>query len=248
MKKLLLALCLVVTMCFLNACKEVDPGDDNATGDPPPNTAEGSSVTLTVFNKDIDLQDQNILVYIRPDDFFGGSLVSAWQKCDPPIGGSSKLDDLNDTVSVAAIYDNDAWMTATKTIPLQHTATVSGSGQSVVLENPVFDFMLPPDLRGFQNSTSHIDVYPVWSLNGHTVCKPEYPLFPNSRTTFRGFQSKVYLTIGSMAQTDTFIDIYWDQLHEIDIPSNLQSADIEVSLDPSTNMPVYTLKNEVYQD
>ncbi|WP_028582084.1 hypothetical protein [Desulfogranum japonicum] len=204
-------------------------------------------ITLTIVNKDVNLQSQQILAYLKPQGSNSDWLIAAWQSCAPQAGGGKFiLPAINNTVSAYGIFNGDKETTRAVTIPLQNMSVFSVSGNVTQLGVPTPDTVnLTPQQSGVRNDTSVGDLYPVWCLNGNSVCKPSSPMFNSGMSSFELTQ-KIYLTIGSQTKTKTFIVQNWTDLQGIDLDANLKSADIEVQIDKATNRPIFKMTNEKY--
>lgn len=205
------------------------------------------NTTLSIINKDLNLQNQKVLVYLRAQDNSSNWETSAWQACAPqPGGGSYTLDSINNTVGAYVNYANGKGKTALQDIPLQNMSAIKENGNEVCLEAPQPDATdLTAQQCGVINLTTKSDVKVVWCLNGSSVCRPVDPMYNDGISSFELMQ-KVYFTIGSLIETDTFRVQNWTKLQAIDIPADLVSADIVVSLDHKTNKAVFTLANPLY--
>ncbi len=205
------------------------------------------NTTLTIKNKDLDLQTQKVLVYLRPQENSSNWETSAWQACAPqPGGGSYTLDSINNMVGAYVNYANGKGKTALQNIPLQNMSTIKENGNEVCLEVAQPDTAnLTAQQCGAINLTSQSDVKVVWCLNGSSVCRPVDPMFNDGISSFELMQ-KVYFTIGNLVETDTFRVQNWTKLQSIEIPADLVSADIVVSLDHKTNKAVFKLENPLY--
>lgn len=204
------------------------------------------NVTLTVVNKDVNLAAQSVLAYLKPQGSNDDWLAAAWASCNPQQGGKSRLPVINNDVGAFATYNGGADVTATVLIPNQNISTISQSGLSVTMGQPVVDTAdLTPKQSGVKNTTKLTDLYAVWCLNGSSVCKTANPMMNTGISSFELTQS-VYFTIGSQQKTETFIVQNWTAITQISLASNLVSADIIVAIDKSTNTPTFTLTNPVY--
>jgi hypothetical protein len=205
------------------------------------------NTTLTIINKDLNLKSQKVLVYLRAQNNSSNWETAAWQACAPqPGGGSYTLDSINNTVGAYVSFAGGKGKTALQDIPLQNMSAIEEAGNEVCLDAAQPNEVdLTAQQCGVINLTTKSDVKVIWCLNGSSVCRPVDPMFNEGISSFELMQ-KVYFTIGSLIETDTFRVQNWTKLQSIDIPADLVSADIVVSVDHKTNKPVFALENALY--
>lgn len=204
------------------------------------------NIVLRVINQNVDLTSQQVLAYLKPQGQSENWVSSAWQACSPQSGGSARLKAITSDVEAYASYGEDANQTATISIPPQSMSVISQNGNVVGLSAPTKDTgELTPTQSGVKNSTTLTDVYIVWCVNGASVCRPQNPMMNTGISSFE-LTPKVYFTIGSQQRTQTFTVQNWVSFTTFNLPANLTSADITVSLDPATNAPVFNMSNQQY--
>lgn len=205
-----------------------------------------SNTVFTVINDNVNLETQQILAYLRPQTSNTSWVSSAWQACSPQVdGGKATLNAIINTISATGTFSDGKDSTSTVDIPAGQMATFTQDGNVIVLGVPADSTNLTSTQSGVYNTTAVKDLYPVWSLNGGNICKPANPMYNTGDSSFELLQ-KIYFTIGSQELTDTFILQNWTDLQEFDVPSNLVSADINVSIDATTNTPVFEMDNKVF--
>jgi hypothetical protein len=202
---------------------------------------------LTVVNDNIDLSAQKILAYLKPQTHNADWEVAAWQACSPqPDGGSQQLDTITNEVGAFISFNNNKSKTAYKKIDPGYISAIKENGNELILGDPELDNSnLTEAQSGVKNGTTTKGIYPVWCLNKKSICKPSSQMFNDGFSSFELLQ-KVYFTIGSSLETDTFKVQNWDVLTEIDLPSNLVSADISATLNNATNKVTFTIENQKY--
>lgn len=205
------------------------------------------ATTLRIINKDIDLEGEKILAYLKAQGNNDNWEVAAWQACSPQKGGTYTLTPINNEIGACVSYDNGRGETAEVEIPPQKMATLTRSGSELDLGEAVLDEGdLTARQSGVKNLTADKDIHPIWCLNGKKICRLKGKMFNGGICTFELMQ-KVFFTIGSSISTETFIVQNWSELKEFSIESNLYSADIEVSVDKVTNKPIFMMTNKVFK-
>lgn len=205
------------------------------------------NIVLKVVNNDVNLSAQTILAYLKPQSASSDWVSTAWASCSPQTNGGSRiLPAITSDVEAFAIWSNYTNTTATVAIPNQYMSTISKGGNVIAMTAPVLDTTdLTAQQSGVKNTTTETDMYVTWCVNGSSVCRPANPMMNTGMSSFQLTQS-VYFTIGSQTRTSTFIVQNWTALTEIPLASNLVSADIIVSMNTSTNAPMFTIANQVY--
>ncbi len=201
---------------------------------------------LTIVNKGVDLSSQKVLVYLRPQESSSDWESIAWQHCSPEPGGSKRLDSIVNEIAAYASYDNDTGKTKTQIIPCSQLAEIIDNGNELSLKEPIVDNRLTPQQSGIKNSSKIADIHAVWCINGKPVCRTINPMFNTGISSFE-LKQKVYITIGSSKRAENFFVQNWTEFAEFEIDSNLLEADIEISIDTSTNKPVFTLVPKQYK-
>ena len=208
------------------------------------------NIVLRIINENLDLKNQKVLVYLKPQTNNADWESAAWQACSPQSGGGSYiLDAITNEIGAYIESKGGREQSAYQKIDPKTIAVITQEGNELVFNpaqlNSDDAYRLTNTQSGIKNTTTYPDVFPVWCVNKKTTCRPINPMYNPGFSTFELLE-KAYFTIGSSTSTDTFKVQNWDELSEIDLPSNLVSADIRAKLDEATNNVTFTMENPQY--